>query len=271
MYRGVLPLHASIRSVAVLPLVNESSDPQLEYIADGLTDGLINTFGRLGAVQVTARTSVMPFKYTNKSVAQIAHELDADAVLEGSFTLERSASGERLRVSLNLINPRTQKPIWSDTLDRDMGSAPALEADIARAVAEHLGITLSADQRDRFGQLRETVNPQAIKLYMLGREQWNARTLPALRQALVYFQQAIAVDSTYGPAHAGIADTYVLLVGDFSAVPRDDGAAAPIASANKAIALDASPAAPYASLAFTNFFLKCNWSEADGQFSGPSC
>jgi serine/threonine-protein kinase len=266
LFRTMSPVHASIRSIAVLPLVNDSHDPQLEYLADGLTDGLINTFGQLGALKVTARTSVMPFKNTKQSVAQIARELDVDAVLEGLLIVEKSASGERIRVSLNLIDPKTQLQIWSETLDRDLGSVLVLQADIARSVADRINLVLTADQRARFGRTPQSVNPQAYKLYLLGREQWNERTIPTLRQALDSFQQAVAVDPTYAPAHAGIADTYALLAGDFGAVPRSDGADAAVASARVALSLDPSLAEAHASMAFANFFLKWNWADADAGF-----
>ncbi len=266
LFRSMWAVHASVRSLAVLPLENVSHDPQLEYLADGLTEGLINTFGQLGELKVTARTSVMRFKNATKSVAQIAKELDVDAVLEGGVLVERSPSGEHVRVSLNLIDPATQRQIWSETLDRDLSSVMALQTDIARSVAGRINLALTADQRTRFGQARQSINPEAYKLYLQGRQQWNERTVDELHQALVSFQKAIAIDPTYAPAHAGIADTYVLLAGDFGAVPRDVGADAAIASATRALSLDSSLAEAHASLAFANFFLKWKWPEAEAQF-----
>jgi serine/threonine protein kinase/tetratricopeptide (TPR) repeat protein len=264
--RGTRHETLRIRSLAVLPLANDSHDPRQDYLADGITDGLINTFGQIGALKVTARTSSMQFRNTTKSVAQIARELNVDAVLEGSIMIERIfQDGERVRIALNLIDPATQQQIWSETLDRELGSVLALQTDIARSVAQKINVVLTREEGGRLAKPPQ-VNPEAFKLYLLGRQRWNSRTVPGLREALDFFRQALALDPTYAPAHAGVADSYALLAGDFGAVPRDAGADAATASALRAIALDPSLAEAHASLAFTDFFLKWNWTEAEKGF-----
>jgi serine/threonine-protein kinase len=128
-----------IRSIAVLPLVNESRDGAQDYFVDGMTDGLINTLGRIHGLKVTARTSCMAFKNTRQSLDEIAKLLHVDAVLEGSvITVPASDGPERVRVTVSLIDPATQQQIWSDTLDRRMGDVIALQDDVARSLAEKI-------------------------------------------------------------------------------------------------------------------------------------
>jgi tetratricopeptide (TPR) repeat protein len=187
-------------------------------------------------------------------------------VLEGSIMIERIfQDGERVRIALNLIDPATQQQIWSETLDRELGSVLALQTDIARAVAQKINVVLTREEGGRLAKPPQ-VNPDAFKLYLLGRQRWNSRTVPGLREALDFFRQALALDPTYAPAYAGVADSYALLAGDFGAVPRDAGADAATASALRAIALDPTLAEAHASLAFTDFFLKWNWAEAEKGF-----
>jgi TolB-like protein/Tfp pilus assembly protein PilF len=260
------PRHSGIRSVAVLPLINLSNDVSKDYFVDGVTDGLINSLGRLGALKVTARTSVMPFKGSSKSVSQIARELRVDAVLEGSAVLERGETGaERVRVAVNLIDPATQTQIWSETIERPLVSVVSLQNEIARALAAEINVAVSGEERKRLAT-DQRVDPDAYKLYLQGRTEWTARTVPSLRKALDYFNQAVAKDPAYAAAHAGIADTYVLLAGDYAAVSRDEGAARAIAAASRALALDPNLAEACTSLAFTNFFLNWNFAAADEQF-----
>lgn len=258
------PPPASIRSIAVLPLVNLSGQPSQEYFVDGMTDGLINTLGRLSALKVIARTSVMGFKRTTRSVADIAKELHVDAVLEGSAQLASNGS-DQVRVSVNLIDPRTQTQLWSDTIERDLSSVLAIQAEIASTIAEKIRVFISPDERQRLASA-STVDPETYKLFLLGRHELMGRTAPQLQRALEYFKQAIARSPDHAPAHAGLADTYVLLAGDFGAVPREEGAAQAIAAASRALEIDPGLAEAHTSLAFTMFFLKWDWSAAEHQF-----
>jgi eukaryotic-like serine/threonine-protein kinase len=251
-----------IRSLAVLPLLNESRDPRQDYLVDGMTDGLINTLGQMGALQVTARTSSMQFKNSTKSIAEIARELDVDAVLEGSVRIDGPANAERVFLAVNLVDPSTQKVIWSDKLDRDIVSVIALQTDVARALAGKIDLAVTPAERGRLSTAAQ-VKPEAYKLYLLGRQRWNMRTVAALLEALDFFQQAIAKDSSYAPAYAGLADTYVLLAGEFGAMPRGEGATAATASATTALSIDPDLAEAYASLGFTNFFLEWKWTTAE--------
>ena len=252
-----------IRSIAVLPLVNDSGNAAQDYVADGITEGLINTLGRVSALRVTARSSSMAFKRTTKSLAQIARELRVDAILEGSVvTASTPAGADRVRVTVSLVDPSTQHVIWSDTVDGTLGDLLTLQDGVARALAGRIDRAVAAtDERNRSAARR--VDPDVLRAYLLGRERWNRRTVPAIREAIGYFQEAIKSDPNYAPAYAGLADSYVLLAGDFGVMGRDVGAQAAIASANLALQLDPTLADAYASLGFASFFLQWDWAAAE--------
>ena len=256
------PPPASIRSIAVLPFVNLSGEPSQEYFVDGMTDGLINALGRVSALRVTARTSVMGFKGSKKPIADIARDLNVDAVLEGSALL---VSPDLVRVTVNLIDPRTQTQLWSTQLERNVGDVVSAHGEIARTIAANVHVAVTSEEQGRLAG-GPPVDPETFKLYLLGRHEWTGRTVPQLQRAVAYFRQAIERSPDYAPAHAGLADSIVLLTGDFAAMPRAAGAAEAIASASRALALDPTLAEAYTSLAFANFFLLWNWDSAEQQF-----
>jgi TolB-like protein/Flp pilus assembly protein TadD len=265
-FRGGPPIGLkTIRSLAVLPFVNLSGDPGQEYFVDGMTDGLINALGRISAVSVTARTSVMALKGSKKSVAEIARDLNVDAVVEGSALLVSEAA-EVVRVTINVIDPATQTQLWSTALERDVTSVLTIPAELARAIAERINVVVRDEEQARLTAAAQTVEPEAFKMYLLGRQAWAGRTVPDLQRALVYFGEAAKRSPDYAQAYAGLADTYVLLTGDFAAFPRADGAAQTIAHASRALALDPGLAEAYTSLAFANFFLQWDFAAAAQQF-----
>jgi tetratricopeptide (TPR) repeat protein len=216
-------------------------------------------------VSVTARTSVMLFKGSKKSIAEIAHELKVDAIVEGSVLLT-TKSAELVRVSVNVIDPATQRQLWSMELERDLRSVLTIHAELARAIARSIHVALTGEQERRLAGAAQPVDPQTFKLYLLGRYEWTGRTVPQLQRALKYFRDAAARSPDYAPAYAGLADTYVLLTGDFAAFPRAEGAAEAIAHASRALTIDPGLAEAYASLAFANFFLQWDFAAAGQQF-----
>jgi serine/threonine-protein kinase len=262
-YTAALPVRP-IRSIAVLPFVNLSGNPAQEYFVDGLTDGLINALGRIGALSVKARTSVMAFKGSTKGIAQIARELKVDAIIEGSAMLT-SNGAESVRVSVNLIDPSTQTQLWSAALERSVRGVLAIYAELARSIAEQIGVRLTPDEQRRVAAA-PAVDPETFKIYLLGRQEWNGRTEPQLRRALKYFAEASARSPDYAPAYSGQADAYVLLTGDFGAYTPAHGAAQTVAMASRALSLDPELAEAYTSLAFANFFLLWDFEAAGQQF-----
>ena len=198
----------AIHSLAVLPLTSLSSDPNQEYFAEGMTDALITDLSQIGALRVVSRTSVMRYNKTDKSAPQIARELNVDAIIEG--TVQRS--GDRVRVTAQLIYGPKDQHLWADSYERDMQDAFALQGVVARAIADEIRVKLTPQEQERLRSVRP-VNPKALEDYLSGRfhlEQYGKLELyrgkeevrsEELRKALTYFDRAIALDPYYIPSY----------------------------------------------------------------------
>ena len=193
--------------LAVLPLDDLSADSKQEYLADGLTDEMITELGRLHpkGLGVIARNSVMTYKHTTKSAAQIGKELGVNYILEGSLT----RSGDRLRVRAQLIQAEDQTHMWAEEYDRNLTDVLAMESDVAKAIAQQIQLRLTGQERERLERVRP-VNPQAYEKYSEGRYHWNKRTPDEILRSVSYFEQAIQKDPIYAAAQAGLADAYLL-------------------------------------------------------------
>jgi TolB-like protein len=259
------PTVAEIRSIAVLPLANVSNDPSQDYFSDGLTDELIATLGRVSALRVISRTSVMQFRAPVRRLPDIAHALNVDAVLEGSVLVVPARPGgaghERVRIIARLIQPASDTSVWSGTFEKDLVDVLSLQEEIARAVATEIKVAISPQERERLSGSRP-VDPEAYKRYLMGREAWNRRTREDLRRAVESFHLAIEKAPDFAPAYAGLADAYVLLRGNYRAVPIERATEA----ATKAIELDDRSAEGHTALAFAKFYLEWDWTRAEREF-----
>jgi TolB-like protein/Tfp pilus assembly protein PilF len=231
-----------IESIAVLPLENLSHNPEQEYFADGMTEALITDLGKISALRVISRTSVMQYKGTKKPLPEIARELNVDAVLEGTVT----RSGDRVRVTANLLHAPTDRHLWAETYESDLGDVLTLQGEVARAIAEQVRIKLTPEEQARFAPAH-SVNPEAHDAYLKGRYYWNLRTESGLKKSIDYFQQAIKKDPGYARAYAGLADSYAVSVMWGFAPPREAYPRAK-AAALKALEMDGTLAEPHASL-----------------------
>jgi TolB-like protein/Flp pilus assembly protein TadD len=249
-----------IRSIAVLPLANLSRDPEQEYFADGLTESLITELSKIGALKVISRTSVMRYKKPNKPMPQIARELGVDGLIEGSVLGE----GDQVRITVQLIEGKSDHHLWAESYQREMRGVLALQSEIARDISREIRAKLSAEERARLTNTR-SVDPQAHRLYLLGRYYWNKRSANGISAAIDYFQKAIAQDSAYAPAYAGLADCYAVLPTHSSAHPSDVFPKA-IAAATKALEIDETLAAPHAALAYTKDVYEWDWSGAEREY-----
>jgi TolB-like protein/DNA-binding winged helix-turn-helix (wHTH) protein len=231
-----------IESLAVLPLENLSRDPEQEYFADGMTEALITDLGKIRTLRVISRTSVMQYKGTKKPLPEIARELKVDAVLEGTV----ARSGNRVRVTANLLHAPTDRHLWAETYEGDLGDVLALQGEVARAIAEQVRIKLTPEEQARFAPARP-VSPEAHDAYLKGRYYWNFRTESGLKKSIEYFQQAIEKDPGYALAYAGLADSYGSLADWGSLAPK---AADPLtrSAALKAMQMDETLAEPHATL-----------------------
>ncbi len=231
--------------IAVLPLVNISPDPTDAYFADGMTEELISTMSRISGLKVIARTSVAGYKGSSKKVSEIGKELEVGTVLEGSVR----KVGNRLRISVQLIDSRTSEHLWTESYDRELKDVFAIQSDISKTVADALMVQLLSREKALIAR-KQTVNSDAYVLYLKGRVYWNERTKEDVNKALTYFEQAVKIDPKFAPAYSGLADCYNILA-SYSWVSRDT--AGPLArdSAAKALQLDESLAEAHASLGLT--------------------
>ena len=256
------PQPALIRSLAVLPLDNLSGDSSQEYFADGMTDELIATLGQISALRVISRTSVMPYKRARKPLPQIAHELNVDAVVEGTVL----RSDGRVRITAQLIEARDDRHLWSETYDGDLRDTLTLQNKVAQAIAEQIRINLKPQEQATLKH-GKVVDPQAYEAYLKGRYFWNKRTGDDFEKAVEYFNQAIARDPNYAQAYSGLADTYALM-GDWEygvlapreALPRAEAAAV------KALQLDDTLGEAHTSLAFCFDVFDWDLKSAEAEF-----
>jgi len=248
-----------IRSLAVLPLENLSGDAGQEYFADGMTDELIARLGQISTLRVISRTSTMTYKGARKPMPQIANELNVDAVVEGSVL----RSGERVRITAQLIQLPADKHIWSESYEGDVGDALALQNRVARAIADQVRTTLSRQEQAALQGARP-VRPEAYDAYFRGRYFWNQRTTDGLRKAIQYFTLAIEKDPTFAAAYSGLADAYALS-GDweYGILPPQDAFARAKAAANTALSLDDKLAEAHTSLAFALDLYAWDWPAAE--------
>ena len=193
-------------SIAVLPFVNMSPDPENEYFSDGLAEELINALTQLNGLRVAARTSAFTFKGGQESISHIGRELKVDTVLEGSVR----KSGKRLRITAQLINVADGYHIWSERYDREMEDIFDLQDDIARKIVDKLRLRFDMDSQEPLIK-RYTENLKAYNLYLKGRYHLNLRTEPSLLKAVECLEQAVSEDDGYALPHAGLAEAYILL------------------------------------------------------------
>lgn len=262
IYRNAHKPPETIRSLAVLPLENLSGDDSQNYFADGMTDELITDLAKISALRVVSRTSVMQYKNSHKPLSQIARELDVDAVVEGSVL----RSGQQVRITAQLIHAPADKHLWAESYQGDLRDTLALQKKVASNIAEQIRIELTPREE---AALKTTgpVNTAAYEDYLRGRFFWNKRTADSLKKAIEYFDQAIAKDTNYAPAYAGLADSYAL-AGDwqYSLLPSTEALPKAKTAAMKALELDDNLGEAHASLAFAKDVFDWDWPSAENEF-----
>ncbi|MBI4545973.1 MAG: tetratricopeptide repeat protein [Gemmatimonadetes bacterium] len=251
---------AGISSIAVLPLVNMSADAENEYFSDGMTEELLNALAQLEGLQVAARTSSFAFKGKELDVREIGRKLGVSAVLEGSVR----RSGNRLRVTAQLINVEDGYHLWSETYERELADVFAVQDEISRAIVDALKLKLARVGRDDL-VARSTDDVAAYDLYLKGRFHWNKRTGASMRLALEYFRQALERDPTFARAYAGQADVYALLSYYGHLAPRA-GYEQARAAARRALELDPDVAEAHASLGLIALNYDWDWDSAEREF-----
>ena len=251
----------TIRSLAVLPLENLSGDTQ-DYFADGMTEELITHLGQISALRVISRTSVMTYKGIHKPLAEIARELNVEAVVEGSVL----RSGERVRITAQLIAVPADRHMWAQSYEGDLRDTLALQSRVARSIAEQIRGALKPQERAAPEKLK-AVNPESYEAYLKGRYFWNKRTGDGLKKAIEYFNQAIETDPTYAEAYSGLADAYALS-GDweYGILSPQVAFREAKAAATKALALDENLGEAHTSLAFALDLYGWDWKTAETEY-----
>ena len=248
--------------LAVLPFVNMSGDAAEEYFADGMTEEMITQLGSLDpqGLGVIARTSSMQYKGAKKNVAQIARELGVNYLLEGSVR----RSGERVRVTAQLIRASDQTHVWAGNFDQDQKDVLRLQSDLALAISSKIQLTLAPKVRTRLAETR-SLNAEAYQAYLLGKQSWDLRSRAAAERSISAFQRAISLEPGYAPSYAGLATVYSLasVVGagnNQETMPKARDAAL------RAIALDDSLAQGHTALAFVTAHYDYDWPSAEREF-----
>src|SRR6185503_3272472 len=247
-------------SIAVLPFINMSADAENEYFCDGLAEELLNALTRIGDLKVAARTSAFSFKGRNTNVSEIGAALNVKTVLEGSVR----KSANRLRITAQLINVADGYHLWSERYDREMKDIFDVQDEITLAIVDALKVKLLGDEKQAVLK-RHTDDNEAYQLYLKGRYYWNKRTAEGFEKALECFEEAIARDSNYALAYAGLADTHNTR-GSYSIVPPKEAFPLAKAAADKALELDDRLAEAHNSRAFLLYMFDWNWSTANEEF-----
>jgi TolB-like protein/DNA-binding winged helix-turn-helix (wHTH) protein/Tfp pilus assembly protein PilF len=248
-----------IVSLAVLPLENLSRDSDQDYFADGMTDALTTDLGKISALRVISRTSVMQYKGTKKPLQEIARELKVDAILEGTV----ARSGNRVRVTANLVQTFPERHLWAESYDSEIGDVLTVQATVAQAIAHEIQVKLTPQERKMLAGARR-VNSEAFDLCLRGSYAIATGTAEALEQAVAYFQRAIQEDPTYAPAYTGLAFSYATWVP--GRAPLRELMPKAKQAALKAIELDDTLAGAHTALAFVELTYDWNWTGAEKEY-----
>jgi TolB-like protein/Tfp pilus assembly protein PilF len=251
------------KSLIVLPLENLSGDKDQEYFADGMTDDLIANLAKIRSLRVISRSTAMAYKGTRKPLSQIATELHVDAVVEGTVL----KVGNRVRITAELVQVSTDRHLWADTYESQMGDVLALQNRVSSAIVNEIRINLTPEEQERLAK-NPAVAPEAYENYLKGRYYWNKRTDQNLTKAIAYFEQATRQDPQYALAFAGLSDCYAIVGAEiFGTTPAAVAAPKAKAAALRALEIDAALPEAETSLATVKFNYDWDWSGAAAGFA----
>ena len=250
----------TIESVAVLPFVNASADPNAEYLSDGITESLINSLSQLPHLKVMSRDSAFMYKGKETDAQTVGRVLGVRAVLKGRV-MQR---GDDLEISAELVDARDDSHIWGQQYDRKVADTIAVRDEIAKQMTTALRMRLTGEDEKRMAK-SYTANPDAYQDYLKGRYWWNKRTEEGFNKSIEYFEQAIEKDPTYALAYSGLADCYSFLSLYGLVGPKEDFPRAK-ETAQKAVELDDTLAEAHTSLAMIKTFYDWDRSGSDQEY-----
>jgi len=253
----------TIRSLAVLPLENLSGDPEQEFFADGMTDELITDLAQLANLRVISRTSVVRYKKTEKSLREIARELNVDAVVEGTA----ARLGNRVRIRVQLVRTADDRHLWAQVYEREFQDVFLLQNEVAHEIAEQVGVRVMNSQKEQLAGRNSPMKPEAYEAYLRGRFYSRTGRPEDAQKAKASFQQAIQDDPQAAPAYAALAGMYIFETysGTYLGVSRKEAAANARTAASKALELN--PDLAEAHLAMTGIAeIDWDWAEAEKHY-----
>ena len=251
-----------IDSIAVLPLVNMSNDPEMEYLGEGIADNIADSLSQIPGLRVVPLSKVTRYKNADVDPQEVGNELGVRSVLVGRVT--QRADGLSIRVEL--VDVAKVSRLWGEQYNRKLSDILAVQEEIAREISEALRVQLSGDAEKRLTR-RYTENTRAYQLYLQGRYFWNRRTDQNLRKAVELFQQAIDEDPNYALAYAGLADSYALLGGPvYGAESSNEMVAKAKSAAHKALEIDSTLAEAYTSLGYIASTYEWDYASAERNF-----
>ena len=238
------------KSIAVLPFVNLSADKNDEYLSDGMTEELLNVLTKVKGLRVPGRSSSFAFKGRNEEgiFRKVGEELHVNTVLEGSVR----KAGDKLRITAQLVKVTDGYHLWSETYDGDMKDILAVQSDVAKRVVQALQVQLGVDEERAFAK-KATEDPEAHRLYLLGRYHFQKFTRAGWTNAIHYYEEALKVDPNFALAYSGLADTYGWAGGQL--MPGREAWAKEMELAQKALALDPNLAEAHLSMGIALFSL----------------
>jgi serine/threonine-protein kinase len=262
----------AIRSVAVLPLDNYSSDTSQEYFAEGMTDELTSDLASISQLRVTSRGSAMQFKGSHRpATPEIAKALDVDAIVEGSVI----RSGDRVRITAQLIDARADRHLWGETFERKSSDVLALQAELASAVATAINVQLTPREQSRLAAA-PSINPEAHDAYLKGRYFFNRPNDENLQKAIEQFDEVVKLSPTFAPAYSGLSDAYAWAAYNEWFIRAADAKPRVKEAAERAVLLDSMSAEAHTSLGVYKAWFEYDWDGAEQELRraialNPNC
>ncbi|MBD3852559.1 MAG: protein kinase, partial [Acidobacteria bacterium] len=252
-----------IRSLAVLPLDNMMGDTEQDFFVEGMHEALITELSKIGTLRVISRTTAMYYRDTDKSIPEIARELDVDALVEGSVL----RVGDRVRITAQLIRGGNDEHLWAEDYDRDLRDILNLLSEVARSIAGEIHVTLTPRQQERLTTDR-TVDPDVYEMYLRGIHHLYKLTEMDVLESRRLFQQAIGADPDFAQAHVGLAGTYVVNLVVRNQPARDLYPLAPLAreAVQRALELDPGLGTAHSMLGFAELYFNWDWAAAELEF-----
>src|SRR3989441_3546725 len=262
LYMHARNTEVAIESIAVLPFQNRSTEPDSEYLSDGLAESLIYRLSQLPNLKVSPTSLVFRYKGQEIDPIKVGKDLGVSAVLSGRITQR----GDNLTISAELVDVRYNKLLWGEQYDRKTSELLATQREIAREIVDTLKLKVSGQERGLAKHYTES--NEAYQLYLKGRFYWNKRTEDGMQKSLEYFQQAIERDPNFALAYSGLADTYDLLAAPdaIGGMPPNEAMPKAKAAALKALEIDDTLAEAHVSLAHVNYYYDRNWAAAEREY-----